>query len=365
MKTKNEKFLIEQINTMKQNIVSRYDIDIDFVSKILDEIINKNDILQTTFNIDNIYNNPLLVHKIILSICLNFEFDKDRLGEITFGNDYINNFVGRIISQTIYSTLNGTSFQLSNYSNHPLMQIIMSISSLIKYRVDNDLKPLKRRFKMDFTPLSVILKEAMESLEGTYLLISNKSYSQAMTVYRLYLEQVITVIALIKNPLLINDYILHQQLTIKYAKDTSDKDVLALIEKKKIAPRDVKSFLNYGWIEGISGFDELLKSRYSIKMMAKLCGLSNIYELYSDSTNYVHMNLLFADIDYVLVINKVIEATYATMLGIIYNYKGMTNYGFVYQNIDLVTELETVLTEFLKIKNTKGESYDVLRLKSA
>ena len=218
---------------------------------------------------------------------------------------------------------------------------------------------------MDYSPLFILLNEAMESLEGIFLLIANKSYSQAMTVYRLYLEQIITVIALVKNPKVIDKYIYHQKLTIRYAKSTMDSEVLSLIEEKHIPARDVKSYLNYGWIENLENFSDQPKNRYSIKMMAKLTDLNEIYELYSDSTNYVHMNYLLANVDWPSEINKVIEASFTTLMGIINNYVIFTGFNFVYKNINMINELSTILNEFIDVTTNKGSSYDILRLKSA
>ena len=366
MKKKLDKLILEQVETIKESILRRFDINKEFVDTIFSNILEKYDgIITSNYNLNNIYDNPVLVYKIILSICLNFEFDKDRLNDINLDEKYIENFSGRIVAQIIYSDLDELSFQMSNTINHPIILSLISLSNIIKYRSGYDNNVLRKKYHKDFAPIFTLLKEAMESLEGTLLLISNKSFSQAMTVYRLYLEQVITATALIKNFHLIDKYYEFQQLTIKYAKDTTDKDVLKLLEEKHIPARDVKSFLNYGWIEYLDGFSDLPKNRYSIKVMAKLCEMENIYELYSDSTNYVHMNLLFTNIDWPKEINKAIETIFATMLGIILNYKKFTNFDFVYKNIDLEAEISTIFSEFEKIISTNDYSFDVLRLKNA
>ena len=124
MKKKENKFLLEQFANMKKNIISNYDINEDFVDKVFNTIVDDySDVIKVAFNIDNMFDNPILIHKIYLSICLNFEFDKDRLNEIDFNDSYINNFIGRIISQTVYSTLVAPSFYMSKTLNHPLLLI--------------------------------------------------------------------------------------------------------------------------------------------------------------------------------------------------------------------------------------------------
>lgn len=366
MKKKNDRLILEQAETIKKSILNRFDINKEFVDSIFNNIVeNYNEIISSNYNLNDIYENPVLIFKIILSICLNFEFDKDRLDEINMNNEYIENFSKRIAAQIIYSDLDELSFQMSNAINHPVILSLLSVSNIIKYRSGYDNKVLKAKYRKDFSPIFTLLKEAMESLEGTLLLISNKSFSQAMTVYRLYLEQVITATALIKNFNLIDKYYEFQNLTIKYAKNTMDKDVLKVLEEKNIPPRDVKSFLNYGWIEYLKGFDELPKKRYSIKVMAKLCEMDNIYELYSDSTNYVHMNLLFSDINWPKEINKAIETIFATLLGIILNYNKFTGFDFIYKNIDLEAEIATIFSEFERIVSKTDYSYDIIRVKSA
>lgn len=366
VKTKNEKLALEYADKIKESISNRFDMD----KSLLDEAYNKiiddyGDMIKMNYNLGSIYDNPIIIYKIILSICLNYEFDKDRFDEIEVNDIYKDNFVNRVVAQIIYSDLSGSTFQMSNFLNHPVILALESLASITKYRSVYDINVLRRRLKKDFSPAFILLKEAMESLEGVLLLISNRSFSQAMTVYRLYLEQIITVIALIKNFNLVDKYFEFQNLTIKYARNTSDKDVLKLIEEKKIPARDVKSYLNYGWIEYMDGFNDLPKKRYSIKVMAKLCGMENVYELYSDSTNYVHMNYLYADINWIKEINKVIEVIYATMIGVIHNYILFTGFKFIYKNIDLKAELENIFQEFESITSKKNDDYDVFKLKSA
>lgn len=366
MKKKTDKLVLEQVETMKKSIINRFDINKEFVDNVFSNILDKyGDIIISNYNLNELYDNPVLVYKIILSICLNFEFDKDRLEEIDLNVEYFENFSKRIAAQIIYSDLDELSFQMSNTINHPVILSLLSVSNIIKYRSGFDNKVLSAKFHKDFSPIFTLLKEAMESLEGTLLLISNKSFSQAMTVYRLYLEQVITATALIKNYNLIDKYYEFQNLTIKYARNTMDPDVLKVLEEKKIPPRDIKSFLNYGWVEYLKGFDELPKKRYSIKVMAKLCEMDNIYELYSDSTNYVHMNLLFTNIDWPKEINKAIETIFATLLGIILNYNKFTGFDFIYKNIDLEAEIATIFSEFERIVAKTNYSYDIIRVKSA
>lgn len=366
MKTKNEKLALEYADNIKESISSRFEIDKTILDKAYNKIIDEySDLIKMNYNLGNIYDNPIIIYKIILSICLNYDFDKDRFDALESNDLYIDNFVKRVVAQIIYSDLDDSTFQMSKILNHPVILVLASLASIIKYRCAYDVNALRRRLKKDYSPVFILLKEAMESLEGTLLLISNKSYSQAMTVYRLYLEQIITVIALIKNYNLVDKYFEFQNLTIKYARNTSDKDVLKVLEENNIPARDIKSYLNYGWIEYMEGFKELSKKRYSIKVMAKLCGMDNVYEIYSDSTNYVHMNYLYADINWIKEINKLIEVAYATMIGVIHNYILFTGFNFVYKNIDLKAELENIFQEFENITSKKSEDYDILKLKSA
>ena len=367
MKKQKDKMIVEQVNFIKKSLINRFDINENFVDRIYQKIEEKYaDIICTNFNLSAFDDNIIITHKIILTICLNFEFDKDRFDEIEFSEAYIDNFIQRVVSQVLYSDLSNLTMHFSDTINHPIMLILLSVSSLIKYRatlVDTEI--LKKLKKNDFLPIFILIKEAMDSLEATLTLIAQRTYSQAMTIYRLYLEQIILVMAIIKNPHLIKKYIEHQKLAERYAKDTSDEEIMRLIEEKKIPARDVKSYLSYGWIEGMKGFDELPKARYSIKVMSKLSDTSNIYELYASSTNYVHMNFLLTGINWSKVINETIEAIFATLIGIINNYKIFARYNFVYKNMDLSIELVTIFSEFEKILENKGNDYDVLKLKTA
>ncbi len=367
MKRLKDKIIDNQKEVMKKGLLKRYDIDEDFLDMVFDEIEKKHsDIICNNYGLEKIFDNPFLVYKIYLSICLNHEFDLDRFKEINFTDEYNENFTSRVVAQTLYSDLNNTAFQMSPTVNHPVMLVLLSISSLIKYRATFfEPQVLKRRKHTDYLPILKLITEAMTSLESILVLISERAFSQAKTIYRLYLEQIIVAMSIIKNPNLINKYLEHQRLIERYANDTSDSEILKLLEEKKIPARDVKSYLSYGWIEEIDGFNELPKQRYSIKVMAKLCDVSNIYELYADATNYVHMNYLYSEVDWLKEINKTIETLYATIIGIVNNYEKFSGYNFIYKNINLKNELFAIFRELENLINNDGYNIDVLKLKSA
>ena len=321
---KDDNILLAQQNHMKESLIKRYDIDSKFVDKVFEEVNKNSNVICSNYNLDSLNSNPVILYKIYLSICINHEFDKDRFDEIKYSNEYINNFVGRIVSQTIYSDLFESVFQMNNLINHPVVLSMLSMANLIKYRATLiDAPMLKKKNHIDYLPVFILIKEAMQSLESVLTLIAQRAFSQAMTIYRLYLEQIIIVMAIIKNPHLIKDYLLHQKLAERYSFDTQDEEILHLIEEKKIPARDIKSYLSYGWIEKMEGFSDLPKPRYSIKVMSKLSDTTNIYELYAQSTNYVHMNYLLTGINWTYVINQTIETLFATLVGIINNYKAL------------------------------------------
>lgn len=367
MKKTKVKTIDDQVNSIKKSLINRYDINEEFVDRVYNDIKEKyGDIICQNYMLSSFDDNVIITYKIILTICLNFEFDSDIFEIVSFSDEYIDNFVQRVVSQVIYSDLSELSVQTSGVINHPVLQILMSISGLIKYRTTLvDAQNLRRTKRTDYMPILILIKEAMDSLDATLNLIAQGTYSQAMTIYRLYLEQIITVMAILKNQHLIKKYVEHQKLAERYAKDTSDSEIMKLIEEKKIPPRDIKSYLSYGWIEGMEGFDELPKARYSIKVMSKLSDTTNIYELYASSTNYVHMNFLLTGINWNKVINETIETIYATIIGMIINYKGLAKYNFVYKNMDLANELDNIFSLYESILKNKGMDYNVLRLKTA
>lgn len=367
MKKINKSSFDNQIDSLKKSLIKRYDIEESFFDSVYSYINTKySELICANYNLESLDSNYLIIYKIFLTICLNYDFDRERLEIIDNSEEYIKNFVLRVVSQVLYSDLSNNAFQMSNISNHPILLILFSISNLIKYRATYiDTQILKARKKVEYTPIFILIKEAMDSLEATLTLIAQKNYSQAMTIYRLYLEQIILVMAIIKNPHLINKYILHQKLAERYAKNTSDEEIMKIIEEKKIPARDVKSYLSYGWIEDMEGFKDLPKPRYSIKVMSKLCNTSNIYELYASSTNYVHMNFLLTGVNWIEEINNTLISIYATVIGIINNYKTFSNFNFIYKNMDLSMEVITILHEYDDVLRRKGRNYDVLKLETA
>ena len=98
--------------------------------------------------------------------------------------------------------------------------------------------------------------------------------------------------------------------------------------------------------------------------MAKLAGISDIYELYAKATNYVHMNYLYSGVDWLKEINETIETIFATIIGVVNNYIQFTGFNFIYKNIDLRTELLTIFREFESLMEINDYNIDVLRLKS-
>lgn len=364
MKRNVRNLLENQIDVIKKKLLEENDIDSKFFDMIYDSIYDEfGTMIASAYGFNEMYENTTLLYRLGLSIVLNYKFDVDRMN-VEFTEQYIENFKGRIVSQLLYSEVANSKIQISSFLNHPAPLSILVVSTLLKTRAKQDINILKKKDKVENATISILLEEAMKSLESTILLLDNNCYSQAMTVFRLYLEQIIIATSIVKNPSLLSKYIYHQNLSTKYAINTSDKEVLKVIEEKEIPARDIKSYLNYGWIEDIPGYEELCKKRYSIKVMAKLCNLDYVYELYSDTTNYVHMNFMYADINWIFEINRIINTSFATLLNIINLYEYFVGCKFTYGNIDMKEEFETISSEFIKLSKKYKFNYIICSTKN-
>lgn len=338
-----DEMIKSQKETMLGKIASFYEgkVDRDFLFMMFDKVMLYKNVINTAYGIKSLYENLNLFPRIASCICENYWFDVQRM-EIKRTEEYENNFVGRIVAQIVYSRLSEKQISNSRFLQHPAILILLTVTNLLIERTPYDASRITKERGVDYLPVLVSFREALISLSSTYVLMDNKAYPQAFTVYRQYLEQLIIAIALAKNPKLFEKYKEHQRLTIKYATDVNDAEVKKVITEKKINARDIKSFLNYGWLEDIPGFENLGKARYSIKSMAKLANIEDIYELYAQTSNYVHMNFLYADVNWINEINKNLHSTYFTIDIIMSVYRGLTGFDFVYMNVDLMEEFNSL-----------------------
>ena len=99
---------------------------------------------------------------------------------------------------------------------------------------------------------------------------------------------------------------------------------------------------------------------YSSEVRKKILSML-MFQLYSDERT-IYREYVQNALDS---INKAIETIFATMLGIILNYKKFTSFDFIYKNIDLEAEIATIFSEFERIVAKTDYSYDIIRVKRA
>lgn len=232
-----------------------------------------------------------------------------------------------------FNKLEVSSLFLANPAINNITSILRIINNNIKDRQDDI--------------ISLELKHIIDSLYSMIILINNKCYPQAMSVFRQALEQYITVVALFDNPNALPSFLNHQAITIKDAtKSLTAEELAKYIEDNNLTYNNYKSYMNYGWLDEVKAFRDLKEkkpnTKYSIKTVAMISNSMSFYDAMDFASNYVHSNFVFLNLNWDLVIKEVLDGVYQILDWLIDIYKNINkdfliiegyNYELLYNSI--------------------------------
>lgn len=342
---------------------------------------------------DLILSDKNLSEKIIASVGKSF-FEDDYMSAILLNGSIIENYRFSIVNikeEEIPNLINNEQFlhavaiesvmqivsmsesyeelRYNHFTYNPLVASLYSISKILIERIDSkvdeaNMLMLHQNNEL-FKLISIYLKEAMNSLNSTILLLSHRAYSQGLGTLRTLIEQVIIISTLANHPECLAAFKIHNELKVNEEFKKNLKEIDKYLESKDINPSNMtlrSKYIDYGWLDSIEEFKtDKSKKMYRVKSMAKLIGLSEYYEWYANWSNYVHSNFLLLDIDWNHMVNIAVYQMSNLLLGMLDMYMWLTGYDFNYKSIDLNKYLQDMLKVYIEVEKVTIGDYKFVK----
>lgn len=334
-----------------------------------------------------------LSEKIIASVGKSF-FEDDYMSAILLNGSIIENYRFSIVNikeEEITNLINNEQFlhavaiesvmqivsmsesyeelRYNHFTYNPLVASLYSISKILIERIDSkvdeaNMLMLHQNNEL-FKLISIYLKEAMNSLNSTILLLSHGAYSQGLGTLRTLIEQVIIISTLANHPECLAAFKIHNELKVNEEFKKNLKEIDKYLESKDINPSNMtlrSKYIDYGWLDSIEEFKtDKSKKMYRVKSMAKLIGLSEYYEWYANWSNYVHSNFLLLDIDWNHMVNIAVYQMSNLLIGMLDMYIWLTGYDFNYKSIDLNKYLQDMLKAYIEVEKVTIGDYKFVK----
>ena len=342
---------------------------------------------------DLILSDKNLSEKIIASVGKSF-FEDDYMSAILLNGSIIENYRFSIVNikeEEIPNLINNEQFlhavaiesvmqivsmsesyeelRYNHFTYNPLVASLYSISKILIERIDSkvdeaNMLMLHQNNEL-FKLISIYLKEAMNSLNSTILLLSHGAYSQGLGTLRTLIEQVIIISTLANHPECLAAFKIHNELKVNEEFKKNLKEIDKYLESKDINPSNMtlrSKYIDYGWLDSIEEFKtDKSKKMYRVKSMAKLIGLSEYYEWYANWSNYVHSNFLLLDIEWNHMVNIAVYQMSNLLLGMLDMYMWLTGYDFNYKSIDLNKYLQDMLKVYIEVEKVTIGDYKFVK----
>lgn len=342
---------------------------------------------------DLILSDKNLSEKIIASVGKSF-FEDDYMSAILLNGSIIENYRFSIVNikeEEIPNLINNEQFlhavaiesvmqivsmsesyeelRYNHFTYNPLVASLYSISKILIERIDSkvdeaNMLMLHQNNEL-FKLISIYLKEAMNSLNSTILLLSHRAYSQGLGTLRTLIEQVIIISTLANHPECLAAFKIHNELKVNEEFKKNLKEIDKYLESKDINPSNMtlrSKYIDYGWLDSIEEFKtDKSKKMYRVKSMAKLIGLSEYYEWYANWSNYVHSNFLLLDIDWNHMVNIAVYQMSNLLIGMLDMYMWLTGYDFNYKSIDLNKYLQDMLKVYIEVEKVTIGDYKFVK----
>lgn len=342
---------------------------------------------------DLILSDKNLSEKIIASVGKSF-FEDDYMSAILLNGSIIENYRFSIVNikeEEIPNLINNEQFlhavaiesvmqivsmsesyeelRYNHFTYNPLVASLYSISKILIERIDSkvdeaNMLMLHQNNEL-FKLISIYLKEAMNSLNSTILLLSHRAYSQGLGTLRTLIEQVIIISTLANHPECLAAFKIHNELKVNEEFKKNLKEIDKYLESKDINPSNMtlrSKYIDYGWLDSIEEFKtDKSKKMYRVKSMAKLIGLSEYYEWYANWSNYVHSNFLLLDIDWNHMVNIAVYQMSNLLIGMLDMYMWLTGYDFNYKSIDLNKYLQDMLKAYIEVEKVTIGDYKFVK----
>ncbi len=162
----------------------------------------------------------------------------------------------------------------------------------------------KAQYKKNEVAFSLIY-ESCKSVASIMLLFQLGSYSQAITLYRNLLEQMVRLQILESHPESLDSYLRFCEYNIAYQRETPTKKFLKELEEKKVRKNWTQNFLLYGWLDSIEGYNHNYSFKSATDLFSDGGSTYKLYEYASRFTHATHIGLTYnwENLKYYFVLN--------------------------------------------------------------
>ncbi|MGM9971499.1 MAG: DUF5677 domain-containing protein [Anaeroplasmataceae bacterium] len=298
--------------------------------------------------------NKLFKYKLMFVIISTHLFNLSDINETVYEKDL--NYQNKLLMDVYYNLLNEDFTKLEISSLFLSNPAISNICSMLRIIYDN--------IKLDNDVISLQIKSIIESINAMVILLNNKCFSQAMSVFRQALEQYITVVALESNLNALPSFVDHQSITIKDATKSLTKEELdKYISDNNLTYNTYKSYMNYGWLDEVEAFKKLREAKpntkYSIKTVALITDSMSFYDAMDFASNYVHSNFLFLNVNWDMVISEVLDGIYEIIDWIINIYTKRNNKLFIINGFDYLNLYKSLKEKSLRVISDEEYKFNI------
>lgn len=198
---------------------------------------------------------------------------------------YKEELASETMEQARIAPLNLQGLENTNtFLNEPYVAPAFIYSNIIVHAIVDNRDLSLKEIKKNKVTINLIY-EACKSVISIMVLFQLGAHSQAITVYRNLLEQMVKLKIIELYPETRASYCRFCDYNVAYQNGRPSKQFLKELEEKKIRKAWTQNFLMYGWLDAIDTYNH----NYSFKSATDLFSDGpNIYKLYEYASRFTH-----------------------------------------------------------------------------
>lgn len=286
----------------EKNIDGKLLIDI-----LENNILNSKENVTEISKIFNIDENSLYDSQVIYIICkliaANYHVDNismpaNELNKLVKETNYKDELAKKVMEQLHIAPFNLQGLENTNiYLSEPYVSSMLIYANILVNSIANT----KNKNLKNHLVSTNLIYESSKSVISVLVLFQLGAYSQAITVYRNLLEQMVKLEIIETHPEVLESYHKFCNYNIAYQNGKPNYEFEEEIKNKHIRKAWLQNYLMYGWLDEIEGYNH----NYSFKSATELCEMGDmLYKLYEYASRFTH----------------------ATHIGLDYNYEGLKYY---------------------------------------
>lgn len=199
--------------------------------------------------------------------------------------EYKNELARSVMEQIRIAPYNLQGLENTNvFLDEPYIAPAVILANVLVHAIAENKELSLKKLKQNHIALTLIY-EGCKSVISTMVLFQLGSYTQAISVYRNLLEEMVKLQIIELYPESIKSYERFCEYNIAYQNERPSKEFEKEFAEKKIRKAWTQNFLMYGWLDSIAIYNH----NYSFKSATELFSDgAYIYKLYEYSSRFTH-----------------------------------------------------------------------------